>query len=227
MFGCNNEYFYKFLSSWFCLTSFYLIYKKPKKIFLKSILEVNKMKSLIIILFIIISVNSFAQLQDSPTRLMTSTEIEDMVKLALSDANVLAKKQELENAGYQYVPSNTIGGIRDDGAAVINLGFNKGDVTLTTHIMYAKNGSQVYVTFFEANIDGSTGQLGNLEAYELVNGGQRGANKFAPTENVLGCWAGGCAGALLACLASNCGYWACWGLVCAGSGLGCWVSSWF
>lgn len=49
------------------------------------------MKSLIIILFLIISANSFAQLQDLTTRLMTSTEIEDMVKLALSDINVLAK----------------------------------------------------------------------------------------------------------------------------------------
>lgn len=51
------------------------------------------MKSLIIILFLIISANSFAQLQDLTTRLMTSTEIEDMVKLALSDINVLAKNK--------------------------------------------------------------------------------------------------------------------------------------
>lgn len=93
--------------------------------------------------------------------------------------------------------------------------------------MYAKNGSQVYITFFEANINASTGQLENIVAYEVVNGCQRGANKFASTESILGCWAGGCAGALLACLTSNCGYWTCWALVCAGSGLGCWVSSWF
>ncbi len=185
------------------------------------------MKSLILVLFLIFSSNLFSQLQDSPTRLMTNTEIEDMVKLALSDANVLAKKQELENKGYQYVPSNTIGAIRDDGASVINLGFNKGDVTLTTHIMYAKNGSQVYVTFFEANINSTNGELGNMEAYELINGGQRGANKFAPSENVLACWAAGCTAALVGCIASNCGYWACWGLWCAGSGLGCWVASWF
>lgn len=170
------------------------------------------MKSLIAILVLIIYSNSFTQLQDSPTRLMTSTEIEEMVKLALSDANVLAKKQELESNGYQYVPSNTIGAIRDDGASVINLGFNKGDVSLTTHVMYAKNGVQVYITFFEATINSSTGQLGNIEAYEVINGGQRGADKFAPSEGFLSCWAGGCAAALVGCLASNCGYWACWGL---------------
>jgi hypothetical protein len=104
--------------------------------------------------------------------------------------------------------------------AIINLGFNKGDNSLTTHIFYYSVGTKNTVIFFEANIN-SQGTLSNCIAYHVNSDGSLGENISRQTENFWACWGAGCIGCLVGCIGSNCGYMGCLAACCGGAGLGC------
>lgn len=186
------------------------------------------MKKLMLSLLIIFTINSYAQQQETPSRLFNQTEIQDMVKLALENSNVQIKLQELESSGYRYEPENSTGGIREsDGASFVNIAFNKGDNTLTTQILFAKRGSEEYVTFIEGTIRSSDGMLENLVAYDIINNGQSGTDRVIAIESVLGCIGSYCAGGAVTCVLSNCGWLKCTTAICAGAAVGCVLCSWF
>jgi len=98
---------------------------------------------------------------------------------------------------------------------------------LTTHILYAKRGSEVYVTFLEATIRSSDGMLENVVAYDIVNNGQRGIDRVTAIEGVLGCFVSYCTGGGVACILTNCGWLHCTFAYCAGAAVGCVLCSWF
>lgn len=183
------------------------------------------------VLFIFITSIGYSNFLDEPKgRILNENETLVAYHRALENSDVRTFMSYLLNNGYSHKYDYSIGvGLEDQEGFFINLGFDKGDPSLTTHIIYREKGDKVVVTFWEGIIN-EDGSITTTSEYRIRDG-MRAEPAYEMTEltKVMGCIVAVCVGSLIDCIVAGPGWLKCAVIKCAAYGIGCvvaWLICW-
>jgi hypothetical protein len=159
------------------------------------------LKAFTVLIVVFINVNNaYSQGNEPRGRILNDNETLEAYQKALENPDVRAYMETLLGLGYRHLFEYSIAvGIEGEEGFFINLGFDKGDPSLTTHIIYREKGDKVVVTFWEGviNEDGSVETTSEFRVKE----GTRAEPSYEMTEltKVMGCFLPTCGAAIVGC----------------------------